>query len=69
MSEWTATAVFGTVMGVQAAMIAVGRAGGPALVGGMHDWLSGYRAAMALVCATLLAAACLVLLSGRRAWR
>jgi MFS family permease len=67
MSEWTATAVFGTVMGMQAAMIAVGRAAGPALVGGMHDWLGGYAAAMALVCATLVAAACLVLLSGRRA--
>jgi hypothetical protein len=35
----------------------------------MHDWLGGYGAAMALVCATLVAAAWFVLLSGRRAWR
>ena len=42
MSEWTAPAVFGTVMGVQAALIAIGRAGVPALVGGLHDRLDGY---------------------------
>jgi len=66
MGEWTATAVFGTVMGAQAAMIAVGRAGTPALTGGMHDWLDGYTAAMALICGMLVAGAVLVLLSGRR---
>jgi MFS family permease len=66
MNDWTATAVFGTVMGLQAAIIAVGRAGVPALVGAMHDWLDGYTAAMALLCAMLLAAAGLVLVSGRR---
>jgi MFS family permease len=69
MGEWTATAVFGTVMGAQAAMIAVGRAGTPALTGGMHDWLDGYTAAMALICGMLVAGAVLVLLSGRRARR
>ena len=53
MSEWTATAIFGTVMGAQAAMIAFGRAGVPALVGGMHDRLDGYTAAMALITALL----------------
>ena len=65
MSEWTAPAVFGTVMGVQAAVIALGRAGVPALVGGMHDRLDGYAAAMALVCALLAAGALLVYVSGR----
>ena len=69
MSEWTAPAVFGTVMGAQAAVIAVGRAGVPALVGGMHDWLGGYSAAMGLVCALLLAGALLVYVSGRPARR
>jgi hypothetical protein len=66
MSEWTATAAFGTVMGVQAAAIAVGRAGVPALVGGMHDWLAGYAAAMGLVCALLATGGLLVYLSGAR---
>ena len=65
MSEWTAPAVFGTVMGVQAAVIALGRAGVPALVGGLHDRLDGYAAAMALVCALLAAGALLVYVSGR----
>ena len=65
MGEWTAPAVFGSVMGVQAALIAVGRAGVPALVGGMHDRLDGYTAAMALVCALLVAGALLVYVSGR----
>ena len=65
MSEWTATAIFGTVMGAQAAMIAFGRAGVPALVGGMHDRLDGYTAAMALITALLAMGAVLVYSSGR----
>ena len=65
MSEWTAPAVVGTVMGVQAAVIALGRAGVPALVGGMHDRLDGSAAAMALVCALLAAGALLVYVSRR----
>jgi MFS family permease len=65
MGEWTATAVFGAVMGAQAAVIALGRAGAPALVGGLHDWLDGYGFAMALTCALLVAGALLVALSGR----
>jgi predicted MFS family arabinose efflux permease len=65
MGQWTPTAVFGTVMGVQAAAIAVGRAGVPAVVGALHDSLGGYAIAMALVCAVLVVAAGLVLASGR----
>jgi MFS family permease len=66
MGEWTATAVFGAVMGVQAALIAGGRAGVTALAGGMHDWLGGYGPAMALITALLGAGAVLVCASGRR---
>jgi len=66
MGQWTATAVFGAVMGVQAAAIAFGRAVAPAVTGGLHDWLGGYGAAMALLCALLLVAAALVLESERR---
>ena len=63
MSEWTATAIFGTVMGAQAAMIAFGRAGVPALVGGMHDRLDGYTAAMALITVLLAVSVLLVYFS------
>jgi MFS family permease len=66
MGRWTATAVFGTVMGAQAALIAVGRAGTPALTGSLHDALDGYGVAMAVLCALLVAATLLVFASGRR---
>jgi len=66
MGEWTATAVFGAVMGVQAAAMAVGRALAPAVTGALHDALGGYTAAMALLCALLLAAALLELAAERR---
>ena len=42
MGEWVTTAIFGAVMGVQAAAMALGRAGLPALTGGLHDLLDGY---------------------------
>ncbi len=66
MGQWTPTAVFGAIMGTQAAMIAVGRAGVPAVVGFMHDRLDGYAAAMALLTALLALAAVLVVISGSR---
>jgi MFS family permease len=66
MGEWTATRVFGSVMGVQAALIALGRAGVPALTGGLHDLLDGYGAAMALLTGLLVAAAVLVAWSPSR---
>jgi MFS family permease len=65
MGEWTPTAIFGAVMGVQAAAIALGRAAVPALTGGLHDWLDGYAVPMAVICGLLVAAAALVLVSGR----
>ena len=66
MGEWTATAVFGTVMGVQAALIAAGRASVPALTGGLRDALGGYSAAMALLAGLLVVAAVLVAWSASR---
>lgn len=59
MGEWVATAVFGAVMGVQAAAMAFGRAGLPALTGGLHDLLDGYTVAMAALTAILVVAAAL----------
>lgn len=66
MGGWIATAIYGTVMGVQAALIAVGRAGLPAITGALHDRAGGYTAAMALLAVVLLIAAALVVLSGAR---
>jgi MFS family permease len=66
MGDWTATAVFGRVMGVQAALIALGRAGVPALTGALHDGFDGYGPAVALLAGLLAAATVLVLWSGRR---
>jgi sugar phosphate permease len=66
MGAWTATAVFGTVMGMQAAMIAFGRAGMPALTGALRDLLGGYGVAMAVLTALLVLSAVLVVASGRR---
>jgi MFS family permease len=65
MGDWTPTAIFGAVMGVQAACIAFGRAAVPALAGGLHDWLDGYTVATTVVCGLLIAAAALVFVSGR----
>jgi MFS family permease len=63
MGQWTPLAVFGRVMGIQAALIAFGRAGLPALAGGLHDLLGGYSAAMALLTALLALSAVLVVAS------
>jgi predicted MFS family arabinose efflux permease len=65
MSEWYAVAGFGTLMGFQSAMIAAARAGGPPLVGWLHDALDGYAAAFALLTGLFLLGAALVLASGR----
>jgi MFS family permease len=66
MGEWTSTAVFGTVMGMQAAVIALGRAGLPALTGGLHDALGGYGVAMALLTALMVVSVVLLLATARR---
>ena len=67
MGEWVPTAVFGSAMGAQAALIAGGRATLPAAAGLMHDALDGYRVTMAMLTALLLASAVLVAASGRSA--
>ncbi|MEA2275926.1 MAG: hypothetical protein QOC78_886 [Solirubrobacteraceae bacterium] len=66
MGEWTSTAVFGTVMGMQAAVIALGRAGLPALTGALHDALGGYGVAMALLTALMVVSVVLLLATARR---
>jgi predicted MFS family arabinose efflux permease len=66
MGGWTRTAVFGSVMGAQAALIAGGRAALPALAGVMHDGLGGYAATMAVLAGLLLLGALLIAVSGRR---
>jgi predicted MFS family arabinose efflux permease len=67
MGQWTATEVFGAVMGVQAALIALGRAGIAALTGVLHDLAGSYTAAMAVLTALLALAAALVAWSPRGA--
>jgi MFS family permease len=69
MGQWIATAVFGTVMGVQAALIAGGRAGVTAAAGGAHDVLDGYGVVMAILTALLVAGAVMIAASGRRPGR
>jgi len=64
MSEWTATEIFGAVMGVQAALIALGRAGLPALTGVLHDLDEVYTTAMLLLTLLLILASALVAWSG-----
>lgn len=60
MGDWIPTAMFGAVMGVQAGVIALGRAGLPAFTGGLHDAQDGYAAGMAILSAMLLLSAVLV---------
>jgi MFS family permease len=64
MGEWTPTATFGAVMGLQAALIAGGRASMPAIAGGLHDVFDGYASAFALLTAVIVFAAVLVARSG-----
>jgi MFS family permease len=63
MGVWTATEVFGAVMGVLAAFIALGRATVPTVTGALHDLADGYAGAMAMLTVMLAAAAVLVIAS------
>ncbi|GAA1165454.1 MFS transporter [Nesterenkonia sandarakina] len=60
MSDWFTGPRFGALMGVQAVAIAVGRAGGPALVGWMAGSHLGYSTAMFLLSLILLGSAVMV---------
>jgi hypothetical protein len=64
MNQWVATTVYGSVMGVQAGLIAIGRAGIPVVVGVMHDALDTYTLAIALLTGLLAVASLLVGSSG-----
>jgi predicted MFS family arabinose efflux permease len=63
MSQWYAVAGFGTVLGVQTAIIAVARAGAPPFIGGVRDLDGNYGLAMAILALLFAAAAVLVLVS------
>jgi MFS family permease len=64
MSDWYAGRDYGAIMGLQAALIAVGRAAGPPLIGVLRDMTSSYRLPMLVVLLALLASALLILSSG-----
>jgi MFS family permease len=65
MNAWYAGDRFGTIMGVQAAVIAIARAGGPAMVGALRDALGSYRIPMVGILLALLIGGAMVLLSPR----
>ena len=66
MSEWTAVEVYGAIMGVQAALIALGRAAIPALTGTLHDLDHDYGTAMVALTGLLAGAAVLIYDLNRR---
>ena len=66
MSDWYAGQRFGALMGVQAAGIAVGRPGGPALVGWLADTPGGYPVAMALLSSLVAVSGGLLLVALRK---
>lgn len=66
MGSWYSGPSFGRIMGVQAAAIALGRAGAPAFVGVARDAASSYRMPMGALTAIMASATVLVLAVGRR---
>lgn len=66
MSDWFGGARFGALMGAQAMAIALGRAGGPAIVGWLASSPSGYPAAMTLLAALLFLSLLFTLLAMKR---
>lgn len=65
MGDWFSGAAYGRLMGVQAAAIALGRSGGPALVGALRDATSSYRLPMGVLTVAMGSAALLTLVAGR----
>lgn len=65
MGDWYDGPGFGWVMGAQATVIAVARAGAPALTGAVRDVVSGYALPFAVLTVVLAAAGGLVLASHR----
>ena len=66
MGDWFSGPAFGRLMGVQAAAIALGRAGAPALVGVGRDATSSYRLPMGMLTVAMATAVVLTLVAGRR---
>lgn len=66
MSDWYSGARFGTLMGVQAVAIALGRAAGPAVVGWLAGSSLGYSAAMALLAGLLVISLMFMVVATRR---
>jgi MFS family permease len=65
MGDWYGGGRFGAIMGAQALVVAVARAGGPAAIGALHDRTGGYPIPMAVLAVALVAAAVLVVVSAR----
>ena len=63
MSEWHAVAGFGTILGLQTAMIALSRAGSPPLVGAARDLGGSYTVPMLVLTVAFAVAAALVYIS------
>lgn len=66
MSDWFSGPRFGAMMGAQAVAIALGRAGGPALVGWVAGSRLGYSTAMLLLSLVLLGSAVMVAVAIQR---
>ncbi|TLP97354.1 MFS transporter [Nesterenkonia salmonea] len=69
MSDWYSGATFGTLMGIQAVGIALGRAAGPAAVGWLAETPWGYPSGMALLVLLLGLSLGLLLIAARRRTR
>lgn len=65
MGDWYSGPTFGRAMGVQAAVLALGRAGAPVLVGVLRDVTSSYQLPMAALALALGASAVLTMVAGR----
>lgn len=65
MSDWHGVAGFGSILGVQTLAIAGGRAGGPPLVGGLHQATGSYATPMVVLVGLFAVGAVLVLVSRR----
>jgi len=63
MSHWYAGTDYGAIMGVQAALISVARAGGPPLIGVLRDASLSYRVPMLVLLFAMVAGAVLIMLS------
>lgn len=66
MGDWYSGPAFGRLMGFQALALALGRAGGPTLVGAARDATASYRLPMGMLTVAMATATVLTLVAGRR---